>query len=212
MFRQRLRFVFAKEGRLRFISHHDLMRLFERALRRSGLPLRFSEGYNPRPQVSFPAALALGAESVAEIAEVELVAWVSPSMAGPRLQGEMPEGLRIVSVQSVRHGEKAEVVGARYSVRLGAVPADFVNRVKRFMDAATAVVKRNAKAGVKEINVRGFVRDVQLDGDMLKMDLGVSPAGSVRPEEVLEAILEGPSDALAPLSITRTSLDLSPPS
>jgi len=187
------------------------MRLFERAMRRAGLPLKLSEGFNPRPQVSFPVALALGVESVAELFEAELTHWVSTTRAKVAVEREMPRGISISSVQSVGYGEKANVVACEYSVKMGVVPAEFAARLRGFLDARSAVVTRETKAGAKRIDVRNFVRRAQLDGDILRLDLSMSPAGSVRPEEVLEAVLQGPAEALAPLAITRTRLDLSSP-
>ena len=72
------RIRFEKAERMRFLSHHDLMRLFERAFRRTGLPLRMTEGYNPHPVISFPTALALGIESLDEVVEFELSRWTAP--------------------------------------------------------------------------------------------------------------------------------------
>ncbi len=208
MFRQRLRISFTKEGPLRFISHHDLMRLFERALRRTGLPLKMSEGYNPRPQLSFPAALALGIESRDELFEVELTEWVSPRLARERLEGQLPPGIGIKGVASVGYGEKAEVTGAEFAVRMERMPEDLPRRLEDFMSASEVLVERKRKSGTKRINVRGFVRHVSLDGERLVFDLAVSPAGTARPEEVLEAVMGLSPAALAPLHITRTRLYL----
>lgn len=211
MFRQRLRFWFAKEGLSRFLSHHDLMRLFERALRRSGLPLKLSEGFNPRPSVSFPVALALGVEALSEIVEVDLVEWVSPSKAARLLSGQLPEGLTVLKAESVAYGEKAEVSKAHYSVRLGRVPAGFSEKLDGFLRESSVPFDRAAKSGVKRIDIRRFVRTARLDGDTLVMELCVSPAGSVRPEEVLEVVSKEPAGTFAPLAITRTRLELAPP-
>jgi len=212
MFRQRVRIFFRKEGLLRFISHHDLMRLFERALRRAGLPLKLSEGFNPRPQVSFPLALALGVESRAEIVEFELTEWVSPRRVREKLERQLPEGIGISSGQSVAYGEKAEVVASEFSVEMGTPPPDFEARLAAFMAAATVMLERSGKSAGKRLNVRSFVRAAHFDGKTLRLDLSVSPAGSVRPDEVIQAVLGRPLDDAAPLRITRTRLDLSPPS
>lgn len=211
MFRQRLRFFFTKEGPLRFLSHHDLMRLVERALRRTGLPLKLSEGFNPRPQISFPVALALGIESECEIFETELTRWISPMQAGARLEDELPEGIGVKRVESVRHGEKAEITSTEFLVRAARLPEDFDERLKAFLDSTEAVVTRHRKSGDKRVNVREFVRHAALDQHGLRIDLRHTPAGSVRPEEVLEAVLQEKPQTLAPLLIRRTRLELAAP-
>jgi len=210
MFRQRLRVFFTKEGPLRFISHHDLMRLLERALRRTELPLKMSEGFNPRPQLSFPVALALGVESRQELFEVELTEWVSPSRARSSLEREAPEGIGILSVESVEYGDKAEVTGTEFAIRMARMPEDFERSLAAFMESREALVERKKKSGSKSINARGFVRYAHLEGDMLRLGLSITPAGGVRPEEVLDAIAPGSSEALAPLHVVRTRLELAP--
>lgn len=174
------------------------------------MPLKVSEGFNPRPQLSFPLALALGIESRCELMEVELTEWVSPARVKERLVREMPEGIRITSVESVGFGERAEVTGTEFSVEMGNVPDDFPARLEAFMKAESVYVKRARKAGEKNINVRDYVRHARLDGRVLSLELNITSAGSVRPEEVLEGILGGPPDALAPLEITRVGLELAP--
>ncbi|MCD6405578.1 MAG: DUF2344 domain-containing protein [Planctomycetes bacterium] len=208
MFRQRMRIFFTKEGLSKFLGHHDLMRLFERALRRVGLPLVFSAGFNPRPQISFPVALALGVESKAEILEVELDRWVSPRRVKESLERELPEGIGIASVQSVNFREKAKVIGTQFCVEIDAVPEDFEARLDAFLAKDEAYVERVSKSGKKRINVREYVAYARLVGGSLHLGLRTSPTGSVRPQEVLSALLECPAEKLPALRLTRTSLQL----
>ena len=85
---QRLLFRFRKEGQARFLSHHDLMRLFERALRRAALPLRMSQGYHPHPRLSILSALPLGLEADDEALEVQLQPPLPPAEALARLRAQ----------------------------------------------------------------------------------------------------------------------------
>ena len=93
-----VRFVFTKKGPMRCISHLDLMRLFMRAMRRAGLPLKISEGFNPHPRLSIARALKLGAESDHEEAKVVLKDMVKTDEFSLRLQRELPEGISITHV------------------------------------------------------------------------------------------------------------------
>ncbi len=95
----RVSFVFAKVGMMRYISHLDLMRLFMRAMRRAGLPLKLSEGFSPHPKLSFKRALKLGLESENEEAAILLRFPVSPEEFKNTLQPQLPEGIRIKDVQ-----------------------------------------------------------------------------------------------------------------
>ena len=89
--RLRVRIRFSKQGDLRFIGHRDLMRCFERLFRRAGLALSFSQGFHPKPRMTFPLALAVGIEGIDEVMEVEL-AETSRGGAFRRLAPQAPPG------------------------------------------------------------------------------------------------------------------------
>lgn len=187
------------------------MRLFERALRRTGLPLAFSAGYNPRPQISFPVALPLGYESLCEICEVELVRWISPRRARENLERELPEGIGLKKAQSVGHGRKAEVTGSQFRVLMDPVPQDLGDRLDSFMNKDRALVERKRKSGSKTLNVRDFVRSARLDNRALVLDVGISQKGTARPPEILSAVLDKPIEKLPHLCITRSRIELAAP-
>lgn len=90
-----INFTFTKKGTMRFISHLDLMRLFMRALRRSELPIKITEGFNPHPKISIKRALKLGVESENEEASVVLRELIEPEEFKQRLQHQLPEGVEI---------------------------------------------------------------------------------------------------------------------
>ena len=92
MLEQRIRLRFQKQGEVRFISHHDLMRLFERAVRRADIPIKMTSGFNPRPKISFPLSLSVGTEGRNEIIELGLDRWVSVPEVQRRLQDQLPDG------------------------------------------------------------------------------------------------------------------------
>ncbi|GAB3875562.1 hypothetical protein GCM10029964_020060 [Kibdelosporangium lantanae] len=87
---QKLRLRYAKRGRLRFTSHRDIARAFERALRRSGAPMAFSQGFNPHPKISWIGAAPTGAASEAEYVEIQLVEVVEPAKLAAELDAAMP--------------------------------------------------------------------------------------------------------------------------
>ena len=98
---QRLRIVFAKGERIKYISHLDLVRTWERALRRAGIPLAYSHGFNPRPKMAFAAALPLGLTSRGEVMDLFLTHSLSPSDFARRLKPHLPPGLEILFVEEV---------------------------------------------------------------------------------------------------------------
>jgi radical SAM-linked protein len=95
MVKQKIAVFFAKKGLIRFISHLDLMRLFQRAARRAGLPIAMTEGFSPRLRMSFKRALKLGIESDSEEALFYINGWMKPEEFKIRLQAQLPQGINI---------------------------------------------------------------------------------------------------------------------
>jgi len=91
----KMNFVFCKKGLMRYISHLDLMRLFNRAFRRAGLPIKITEGFNPHPKFSIKRALKLGVESDNEEASIILIEEVNNEEFKERLQRQLPQGIEI---------------------------------------------------------------------------------------------------------------------
>lgn len=92
---QRIRVVFRKGEEVKYISHRDLIRAFTRAIRRAGLPIAYSQGFNPHMKISWGNALKVGATSEAEFAELNFEGWVKPRAVLERLGPHMPKGLEI---------------------------------------------------------------------------------------------------------------------
>lgn len=95
----KVNFIFTKKGTMRYISHLDLMRLFMRAMRRAGLPLKMTEGFSPHPKLSIKRALKLGVESDNEEASVVLKEQINNTDFKQQLQQQLPEGIEIKNVQ-----------------------------------------------------------------------------------------------------------------
>lgn len=186
--KQRVRLTFRKEGAIRFISHHDVMRTFERLLRRTGLPLRASEGFNPRPRISFPAALGVGIASEGEVCEFELDDWVAPDEIRARVAAQMPAGLGLADLEVISPREKGTVARAVYRVAMEGAPLPTPEQTAALLDAEEAVIVRRRGDREKEIDVRPFLRALRHEGDRLVMTIRTTPAGAVRPEEVLRAM------------------------
>ena len=214
MFRERIRLRFSKRGGIRYISHLDLIRTFERAIRRSGLPIRMTGGFNPRPRLSFPLSLAVGIEGEEEVVELELAEWVAPAEAAEGLQKQLPDGLDIIATKLLPDGRKGRVVEVVYEVGtapghglFGDIPIE--QRIASVMTRRSLIVKRPSRtvgrragrgsgtrgrvrdaadAGSKSVDIRPYVRDIRPVGDALLIHLEVTPQGSARPQEVLAAL------------------------
>ena len=101
---QRLRLTFSRGGELKFISHLNIMKLWERALRRAGIPLAYSQGFSPQPRLSIAAPLPLGVTSEAELMDVFLERRTSPHFFIKSVSSELPHGIDLSVVQEVGLG------------------------------------------------------------------------------------------------------------
>lgn len=179
---------FSKTGRMRFLSHHDLMRLFERGFRRTELPLRMTEGYNPHPILAFPTALGLGIESADEILEFELTSWVSPRQIETRLREQLPEGVGITSAEAFDHKKRCYVDYVEYEALCPELPEDLGGRVQAFLALKECPVERKSDKGSKMVDVRKYALAVEGEGGRVYLRIRVTDQGTAKPEEVLRSI------------------------
>lgn len=201
---QRLRIRYAKRGRLRFTSHRDFSRAFERALQRARVPMAFSSGFNPHPRISYAGAAPTGAASEAEYLEIGLAEIVDPAQLREELDESLPEGLDIVEVVPARTSGLADRLEASHwqltvpaftdleATREGvekllATPEVMVERMTkkglRTFDARAAIVSLSVTPG--ESHVTGTASTCAILDLVLRH--GVP---SVRPDDVLAALCD----------------------
>jgi radical SAM-linked protein len=188
MVRLRVRLRFRKEHDLRLISHRDLVRTMERLFRRADLSLSMSEGFHPKPRMSFPSALAVGITGCDEVMELELSAEMTADAVQAALAPHLPPGLSIKSVEVMPPGvKKAAVRCVTFEVPVPAPRNDELRKqIARLWGAASHMVERDEDRG--PIDVRSYLDELTLDGDLLRMRLRVTPLGTARPREVLRAL------------------------
>jgi radical SAM-linked protein len=163
---QRLRLRYAKRGRLRFSSHRDFQRAFERALRRAAVPMAYSAGFSPHPKVSYAGAAPTGVASEAEYLEIALSQRCDPERLREALDRSLPPDLDVLEVVEARGGSLADRLQASvWEIRLPGVPEDDAVRAAQAFLAAPAVeVQRMTKNGVRTFDARAAVRELTVDG------------------------------------------------
>jgi radical SAM-linked protein len=177
---------FSKTGKMRYLSHHDLMRLFERALRRSGLPLRMTEGFNPHPILSFPTALGLGIESLDEILEFELSAWTAPAKIEQLLGAQMLEGVKLAKVEAFARKDRSAIEFVEYEARIPE-GTDLGPGIREFLAKKEAWIERKSDKGGKKVEIRRYVLALEAEPGRVLMRVRVTDQGTAKPEEVLRA-------------------------
>lgn len=182
---------FAIKGDLRFVSHQDTMRLFERALRRADLPVRYSEGFNPRPRLSLPLPRNVGIATEDDMLVVDLTEPVETCEVLRRLSGQMPTGVTLVDSQVLSPGARSEPERVEYTVELPTEIADDVRQnAHRFMEASTWPMVRpgHGRKPNRSLDLRPLIGRADVQGHRLSWSAKVSPQGSARPAEFLDAV------------------------
>ena len=184
----KVRIRFQKTGELRLVSHHDLMRSFERMLRRAQLPFRSTEGFHPQPRVVFALPLSLGIAGLAEVVEIEWTEPVEPDDVLVRLKKQAPLGLLFLSARRIDLKQSAK---PRRTVFRIEVPADQVERLTArcaaVMELSELWVDRE-RPTPRQINVRPYLNSLKCTATHLEMDLWVTPEGSARADELLRTL------------------------
>ena len=203
----KVRIRFRKGGDLRLVSHHDLMRCFERMLRRAALPVRNTSGFHPKPRLVFALSLPLGVVGCHEVAELELEQAIEPREIHARLARQAPDGLEILEVRRVDPKAGAQVRRATYRI---AMPPDrsagLSERIATLLAAHHCWVERT-RPHCRRYDLRAYLDQIRLEPDALEMDVWVTPTGGARAEEVLQVL--GLDDLLfSGAVLERTGLEL----
>lgn len=212
-----VRLRFAKRGKVRFVSHRDVARAFERAFRIEQLPLAFTRGFAPRPKVSFGLALSVGHESDAEYLDFELRDLIHPESLAGRLSDALPEGLDVTG--AARLVDRARALQESVTLveyRVTACDADDrvvgTDRLRRAIDRAVASpalpVTRTRKGRESTDDIKPAIRTMELGCDdegypAVELALSTQSRGA-RPREVLDA-LSGDGIVLAERRVLRTA-------
>lgn len=189
--RNRLELRYAVEGDLRFISHHDSLRLFERALTRAGIPVRYSQGFNPRPRMRIALPRPVGVASVDELLLLELASQVPPSEVLSRLSSQVPQGVTLLSAERLADADRRLPSEVRYVLELEPVMASGVaERVARFMFEDCIEVERTEPKtrSSKKVDIRQYVLAMGVEDDRLTWTQAITEAGTARVGEILDAV------------------------
>ena len=200
MFLPRYRIRYSKEGAAKFISHLDMLRTFERVVRRAGIPVSFSQGFNPHPRFSFGFPLSVGVSGLEEYVDIDLDTAVSPEEVAQALDRAMPPGMRVAGARPVEEGAPslmASTEQSAYIIRVDSKCSTGAGQLKgcleELLKSPEVNVMRRKKDG-RDIpfNIRPGLLHLAAreEGDavVLEMELVTSSSFNVRPREVIAAI------------------------
>lgn len=152
-----VRAVFEKRRRAKYISHLDLMRCMQRTFKRAGVPIWFTEGFNPHAYLMFPLALSLGCESGCECMDFRLDGDMPMEEAMARLNGVLPDGLKLLSVAAPVH-KHTDIRSADYAVTLTADDASALRSAwEAFFSQETLLTEKKTKRGITTVDLKASV-------------------------------------------------------
>lgn len=214
----RLAVRFTKGAPVRFVSHLDVQRLFQRAFRRAKLPLAYSQGFNPHPLVSFATALSVGMISMGEYLDVTLTEYMSPESFIDAVSTVLPKGIEIVEAFDMGESRKSLTSAMRSASYMAevkfekSVDADAVKSALNELLSGEIVVMKKTKGGIKPTDIRPMVISVdvcEVEGQRAEIKLkGVlSAEGGLNPDMFLKE-LYNKLGVQASADITRLEIEM----
>lgn len=193
-----LRFRFSRSEELKYIAHLDVLRLFERSIKRAGLPVAYTQGFNPRPRIVFGLPMSIGLTSDCEYADIEFSADISPDGFVETINKSLPEGIHVEEAVPRTSGDNImnQITAARYEITFETeVPlasSEIDNLVHSFMSREEIVVPKKTKKGMRPVNIRPWIYSLSAyvkDGALIVMDafLSAGAENNLRADLLLEA-------------------------
>lgn len=190
----KLRIKFAKYGAVKFIGHLDMMRFFQKAIRRAGIDIRYSEGFSPHQVMSFAAPLGVGVESFGEYLDIEVLSMKSTEEVKRALNQEMAEGVEILSVTELSEGAgnaMASVAAASYLLRMkeGHFPVeDLSASLAAFFAKPCIPYVKETKKGQAEVDLKeGIYELFATEKGEIQMLLNAKSGENIKPLMVFDA-------------------------
>ena len=193
----KLRIKFAKYGSMKFIGHLDMMRFFQKAIRRAGIDIKYSEGFSPHQIMSFAAPLGVGIESTGEYMDIEVLSMTSTEDIKQALNEVMVDGVEVLSVSMLPDNAKnamASVAAASYKIKMneGNFPVEDLNEaLQRFFGQDKIPYTKETKKSVVGLDLKQGLYKIGVDEDnAICMLVNASSSGNIKPGIVFEKFCE----------------------
>lgn len=191
----KVRVKFAKYGALRFIGHLDVMRFFQKAIRRAGIDVAYSSGYSPHQIMTFASPLGVGMCSTGEYMDVEIHSHQGSADFLERLQKACPAGIDILSVKALPEksgNAMASVAAATYAVVFKDKArsfADYAGQMDAFLAQPSIMITKETKRSTMEVDIRPGIYECTIEDGALVFRVDASSGGNIRPGFVTEQFL-----------------------
>lgn len=208
----KLRIKFTKSGVMKFIGHLDIMRYFQKAMRRADIDIAYTAGFSPHQVMSFAAPLGVGLESNGEYFDIEANSVTSAADMKERLNAVMADGIHVENIRMLPENAgnaMASVAAAKYTVRFTSsyqIPFDLEHAVNMFMKQESIPVTKQTKKSVKEMDLKPYIYEMSVEDGTVSLFVDAGSSGNIKPGLVMEALFMANGQVLPEfvLQITRT--------
>lgn len=210
----KVRMKFSKNGPIKFIGHLDVMRYFQKAIRRAEIDIAYSQGFSPHQIMSFAQPLGVGVESNGEYVDVELNTAVSSKDVMDKLNAVMNEGIKIESVKKLPEGAinaMASVAASKYLISIKAgydLGVDFFSQCAKLSQKEHIYIVKKTKKSAVEMDLKPAIFEMNVTEDGLMMFVDSSSSGNIKPNLVLEEACKENGMEYNPLAFAIRRLDM----
>lgn len=210
----KIRVKFSKTGPIKFIGHLDVMRYFQKAIRRADIDIQYTEGFSPHQIMSFAAPLGLGDTSECEYMDIEVGQVTSSDDMKARLNAVMTEGIEVLSCRALPEKCKnamASTAAADYRLRFraGYEPDEaFWDELTAFVERPEIVITKKTKKSEKEMDIRPFILAFRVEDDSMFFKVTAGSADNLKPELVIEAFCAATGRELSPFALETHRVEL----
>ena len=190
------RIKFQKYGVMKFIGHLDIMRFFQKVMRRADIPIAFSGGFSPHMIMSFANPLGVGITSEGEYFDIELTEEIDMKAAVERMNQVVVEGIHVVNMVPISDNKKETgmsiVAAADYlsSLKAGTFPENLEEYAKDFFAQSEIVVSKKTKKSEKEVNIKPLIYNFEVRGQQIYMRVATGSVENLKPELVMQAFCD----------------------
>lgn len=205
----KIRIKFTKEGTMKFIGHLDVMRYFQKVMRRADVDIRYSEGFSPHQIMSFASPLGVGMESRGEYVDIDVLSTDSSAEMLRRINKTMVDGTRVLSYRllpDTAANAMSVVAAADYTVRFrdGCGPEDwdgFCRGLREFMNQEQIMITKKTKKGQKEMDLKPLIYELSVSGREIRMKIATGSAANIKPDLVIGSCLNRMGSELPPFAL-----------
>lgn len=205
----RVRATYRKAGRRKYLSHLEVARAFQRGIRRAAIRVRHSQGFHPKPKISFGPPLPVGYESDCEFFDAEIVGSPDPADLMERLNARMPPGLEVTDAREIPKGDESIFIGIRsstYRVLPRSMPTTAPQDIEAFLAMEEVPIRQTRKGRARTVDLRRQVQSISLIEGGVQLTLRHLSTGGAKAGEIVRRVLGLPEDCEREMAIRRIAV------